>query len=603
MRQKRIYAPKMRKPPTKLVAARSFVAYVWRSMPGPVVSATLFLIIQGLTGSSSIALLVPLLELLAVDSSGNQWVDFLSRTGLPPTLPTVLLLFASFSFLQGVCAYQAAVLGEVITQNLTLRLRERLFLVVTRARWDFLAGRRASDLLHRMTDEIDRCGWTAAYFLSAIGDGVWLLALLALALSISAEMTLLALLLAGLLLLVVGDRFGQAYDEGAGLSDAQRDLYNTFGEHLSALKVARFYGTERHFDHFKSFASGLAQAQRRAVHSHAWGQLKLQSGTTLLLVSLLYVSVSVLSLPIAHVLVLLYAFARLAPTITRAHLTLQQFMLYLPAYRNVLDTFGLFESAQEPLDMGRAQQLTGPGNIELTDVVYAYPSEPERRVVDNVTLQITAGRVTALVGPSGAGKSSLADLVSGLLTPIRGMVRVDDEPLEAGLLHAWRKRVGYVSQDTFLFCDTIRANLQWVRPDATEIELLKAIDLADARDFVARLPAGLDTTVGDRGAQLSGGERQRLALARAFLRRPSVLVLDEVSSALDVESEQRIFHSIRESGLTTLIVTHRLALAAQADQVFVIGEGRVVESGPGSSLLQSKSGRFLATTTGRVRPT
>jgi ATP-binding cassette subfamily C protein len=160
--------------------------------------------------------------------------------------------------------------------------------------------------------------------------------------------------------------------------------------------------------------------------------------------------------------------------------------------------------------------------------------------VEHVNLKVDAGKMTAVVGTSGAGKSTLADLLIGLIGPQKGEVLIDGIPLDAQRLEAWRSRIGYVAQETFLFNDTVWANLLWTRPDATDEDLHIAHHLAAADEFVARLPDGMETVLGDRGVLLSGGERQQLARARALLREPSLLILDETKSNLDSENERRI---------------------------------------------------------------
>ena len=213
-------------------------------------------------------------------------------------------------------------------------------------------------------------------------------------------------------------------------------------------------------------------------------------------------------------------------------------------------------------------------------------------VLHDVTLEIPARRTTALVGVSGGGKTTLADLLLGLLRPDQGRILVDGTPLDQMDLATWRRGIGYVAQESFLFNDTIRQNLL---PDegAPDEELLEALRTARLDDFVTRLPAGLDTLVGERGVRLSGGERQRLALARALVRRPRLLVLDEATSALDYENEALIRQALeRLHGETTVVmITHRLPLARSADRVYVLDRGRVVQSGTWNELAAA-DGRF-----------
>jgi ATP-binding cassette, subfamily C, bacterial len=247
-------------------------------------------------------------------------------------------------------------------------------------------------------------------------------------------------------------------------------------------------------------------------------------------------------------------------------------------------------------------------------VSFAYPEAEQGPVVRSVTLEIPARRTTALVGPSGGGKTTLADLLIGLLRPQEGEIRVDGAPLGSLDLRAWRRGMGYVAQESFLFNDTIRANLTLGEggdepgsgsarngegePAETgdgDAHLFAALAAAGLESFVRGLPKGLGTVVGERGVRLSGGERQRLALARALLRRPRVLILDEATSALDYESEALIRDALgRLKGeMTVVMITHRLYLARDADRVHVMEEGRLVESGTWDELM-ARGGRFAA---------
>jgi ATP-binding cassette subfamily C protein len=182
----------------------------------------------------------------------------------------------------------------------------------------------------------------------------------------------------------------------------------------------------------------------------------------------------------------------------------------------------------------------------------------------------------------------------GLVAPTDGTIFIDGRPLAGELVYNWRSSIGYVPQETFLFHDTIRGNLQLVRPNAEEGELWEALRHAAADTFVAAFPDGLDTVVGDRGVRLSGGERQRIALARALLRKPTVLILDEATSSLDTENERRILDAIEglHGELTMVVIAHRLSTIRRADSIVVLEQGRIVETGTWVSLSQKEGGRF-----------
>ncbi len=247
--------------------------------------------------------------------------------------------------------------------------------------------------------------------------------------------------------------------------------------------------------------------------------------------------------------------------------------------------------------------------IQFDHVSFRYPSAsevslaslesiartvPERSssaagVLHDVSFRAPSGQLTALVGPSGAGKTTITALAARLYDPDEGAVRVGGDDIREVTLESLHDVVGVVTQDSHLFHDTIRANLTYARPEATELELIEACEAAQIWDLVASLPDGLDTVVGDRGYRLSGGEKQRVALARLLLKAPSVVVLDEATAHLDSESEVAVQHALKSAlaGRTSLVIAHRLSTIREADQILVVSEGRIAERGTHSELLAS----------------
>ncbi len=240
------------------------------------------------------------------------------------------------------------------------------------------------------------------------------------------------------------------------------------------------------------------------------------------------------------------------------------------------------------------------GNIAFKDVSFAY--EEGKEVVNNITFDAPAGSVTALVGTSGSGKSTIAGLAATFLTPKSGVIMLDGHDLSKVSLSSYRQHLGVVLQDDFLFEGTIRENILFPRPNASEEQLRKAVNAAYVNEFTDRFELGLDTVIGERGVKLSGGQRQRVAIARAMLADPKILILDEATSNLDTESESLIQKSLNElvKDRTTFVIAHRLSTIRQATQILVIEQGRIAERGTHAELI-AKQGRYYELYTYQAR--
>jgi ATP-binding cassette subfamily B protein len=254
----------------------------------------------------------------------------------------------------------------------------------------------------------------------------------------------------------------------------------------------------------------------------------------------------------------------------------------------------ILDAAPEVVEATDAMPLPNVrGEVELDRVTFAF--DRGAPVLDRVSFRAAPGEVVAVVGPSGGGKSTIADLLLRLFDPDEGTVRLDGRDLRTLPLADLRRHVALVEQTPFLFHATIADNLRYARPDATDEEIRAAADAAGLRDLLSRLPQGYETIVGERGTALSAGERQRLAIARAFLLRPSVLVLDEPTAALDPETERQVLSGYEAlmKGRTTILFSHRRLLAERADRVVVLDGARVVEDGPVRELV-ARAGPFAA---------
>jgi subfamily B ATP-binding cassette protein MsbA len=252
----------------------------------------------------------------------------------------------------------------------------------------------------------------------------------------------------------------------------------------------------------------------------------------------------------------------------------------------------LFEAMDIPAEVADAPDarvLAEPAkNLRLADVSFAYHEGAP--ALEHVSLEVARGETVALVGPSGGGKSTILSLIPRFYDVAAGAVSLDGQDVRGVSLHSLREQIALVTQEPFLFDDSIRANIAYARPDASTEEIETAARAAAAHDFVLSLPAGYDTLVGEAGARLSGGQRQRIAIARAFLKNAPILLLDEATSALDTESEAQVQAALERlmAGRATLLIAHRLSTVKGADRIYVIDKGRVVETGTHTSLLRAR---------------
>lgn len=579
---------------------RLYVATLVGVASWKVVLALVLALCVSVTQGVQLLLLVPLMSLAGLEVQQgtvgrlNELVSSLfAAVGVRPSTVTVLCAFALFTIALAALSRWRTAYSFRLQEDFASSLRRRLYRAISNVDWLVFTRSRSSDFTHALTTELDRIGAATALLLSLITNVILVLVYTLVALRLDVLMTTVVFVSGAGLLLALKRKTQSAQWTGEQVSLATNGLYAAAIEHLGGMKTVKSYSAEeRSSKLFSDLARRVARIRFDTVRDQADASFWFGAGSVTILCIILYVAFEVLSIPAAGLLLLLFLFNRITPLLSSVQQSYQQCLNVLPAFARVMDMMARCEAAAES-GSERQKEVELRDSIRLEGVSFSYGGEGTVAAIRELDLTIRAGETTAIVGPSGAGKSTIADLIMGLVTPTRGRVLIDDAPLGPELLRSWRGQIGYVAQDTFLFNDTVRANLLWARPDAGDEEIWQALELA-AGEFVSELPQGLETVLGDRGVRLSGGERQRIALARALLREPSLLILDEATSALDSENERRIQTAVEglQGRMTILAITHRLSTIRLADVIHVVENGRLVESEDWQMLMGKEDGRF-----------
>lgn len=539
----------------------------------------------GLTQGIGLLLLIPLLNLAGIlpsptATSGitGKLVDFLRHSGIPPGLVTMLLFYIVIITISAGFNRYLEVVNATIQQRFVRFLKNRLYRSVGYSEWLFVSGMKVSDIAHEITVEVQRAGQLAVQVFKSTGAVVTIVVYLVVAWLLSPAMAAVSMAGAAVLLTLGIKKNRSALSLGKSTRKSARKVYHVVLEHLSGMKTAKsFAEEERYIDDFIRYSEEVEEKKIGFVRLSSRTGLLFSVGSVILLSLYVYIGIEVAGLGATTLLALIYIFSRLMPRISALQSSYQSVLQSLPALTSVLELQDECDRHGENLNRTDHRPLTIHDSVILDDITFGYD---EKEVISKLSLQIRAGSAVCISGPSGSGKTTLADLLLGLLKPWSGKILIDGQLLDKNQIFRWRKSIGYISQESFLFNDTIRNNLVWAKERLSEDEIWEALKAASADEVVRNLKNGLDTIVGDRGAQLSGGERQRIALARALVRRPALLILDEATNSLDQENETRIVQALAKiKGRTTLIIiSHGTAFHPIADQLIHIPQGEHIHA-------------------------
>ena len=559
---------------------------LFRRYPGRSASVLLALLLASLLDGVGLSTLLSMISLSSqsMDDSGavldeateqslpEQLIgDLFGWAGLEASLPNLLAFGIVLILLKAAVVLLAnRQVGYAVAQVAT-DLRLDLVRAVVASRWRYYLSKSIGSLANAMATEAQRA--SEGYLQAAIMATQIITAMVytVVALMISWPVTLGALVLSALVLGGLNLLVRVAGRAGRKQTGLLRNMLSVMTDQLAAIKPLKAMARE---DQFDTLLSGQTEQLNSALRKQVISKEAMKALQEAMLVVLaaigLYVMLVRLDMPLSAVMILIFLLARITAFLSKAQ----------RAWQHMAIAESAFWSLHESIEDARAERESNSGrrtatlerSIVLDDVGFSHPGKP---VFSGQTLELPAGGLTVLTGPSGSGKTTLIDLIAGLLQPDRGRILIDGVDLAELDRFAWRRQIGYVPQDALLVNESVFANITLGAPGLSRDDARRALTEAGAMDFVDQLPAGLDTRIGERGGQLSGGQRQRLAIARALVHRPRLLILDEATSNLDAAAEQAVLETIDhpKQRLTLLAVTHHRPLMERADRLLVVRDG------------------------------
>jgi ATP-binding cassette, subfamily C, bacterial len=538
-------------------------------------------LMEGLT----VALLIPLMNVVTgaaplvsgvFGNVGNIIQNVMSFFHINLTLVWALGLMVLVYVLQGLLrlvmwSFQAKMLNKY-----EISLINKLFLGYFDSSWSFFVHSRAGHLVNTLTFDTNRavlaflstCDFLAGAFVALFYAVMSLL--------LSWQITLAGIVLTVLASLSLRRLMAKSQSYGTLTSAANKDLETYAYDKLSAAKLLKSSATSKiPLEELNKIAGRKIRARYQSWMNNVMVQSFYQPMIIAAMAIVVFVALKYIGTSLATILIFVYIFYRLTPYFSSVIQAYQQALNYIPSVLEIDRTLAATEAASEKKG-GRVITTLEQG-IKFEKVSFSYQNGTQ--VLKDASLEIKKNEAVAIIGESGIGKTTIVDLMLGLFTPDKGQILIDGTPLDAIDLAKWRTLVGYISQDVFLFHDTIEANLKWLVPDATHEQVEAAARASFAHEFIVNMPEGYKTVTGDRGVKLSGGQRQRLALARVMLQNAPIIIMDEATSALDTESEEKIRLALDQYTVnkTVLVISHRSTMLKHVNRIYAMAAGSLKE--------------------------
>ena len=537
------------------------------------------LLLAGLAEAGSIGTLLPAANSV-VDSgttggsgAGPAIKSFIEALGITASLGNLLIIVVSLMILKSLLAFAALSYSGITSARVAINLRRKLIKAIFDARWSFYAEQSGGRFANAISNDATRASEAYQYAAIVVAGIIQLIAYAAVAIFIDWRIAILGGLAGTILAIAMNSLLRISKRSGYKQTDRVSNLTIDMVDMLNNIKALKS------MDRYGLMVQGLSGLLRRIKRSLITIQIAKQGvvqGSDALVVLMTgagaYAAYTYLNTSLPEMMVTGIVFFQIVSNLTKLQKQLQNAVVIESSYVRTVELIERAE-AQKERHSGTAIPKLGAG-CKFVDVTFAHGATP---VILNATFDVPANKITVLQGPSGSGKTTLIDLLIGLNTAQSGKILIGKQPIETIDIRAWRQSIGYVPQELILFHDTIRENISLSNPDISVEAILAALEQAGAKEFINALPDGVETDVGEMGSRLSGGQRQRIALARALVTNPKILILDEVTSALDPKTEAEIVSNIASlrGRYTIIAITHRPAWTKIADRLYTISKGHV----------------------------
>ena len=560
----------------------------FRAYPGQTLIMMIALLLAGIAEGIGLSAFLPFLSIAIRNDAGTNasgteqsppsefeqiFINILGDLGMSPSIGTLLIIIVAGITLKSVLLLAAQRQVGYTAAQVATDLRLEMLRAILRSKWEFFLHQPIGRLSNSLATEAQRSS-------ESFVNGATVITLLlqafiygSFALFVSWKATLIGLSAGFTIIFISHFLVRMARKAGKRQTSLLIALLARLTDTLQSVKPLKAMAREHLADNvLADTTSKLNRALRKQVFSAAVLNSAQDVMFALVIVGGMYVSLVKFSMPLATVIALAVALGKMLSQLGKVQKQYQKVVVGESAFWSMRKSINEATTAEEHLGSGMQPVLKH--SIKLDNVTFTYDQRP---VLENVSMNIPVGSLTTLIGPSGSGKTTVIDLVIGLLKPQSGNVLLDDTALTTLDLKAWRRMIGYVPQETLLLHDSILHNVTLDDPELSEDDAVRALKSAGAWEFVEHMPAGIHSTVGERGTKISGGQRQRIMIARALVHKPALLILDEATSALDPENEAAIGNTMRalRGDLTILAISHQTALVKAADCVYRLGKGTI----------------------------